>query len=152
MTTAAPEVLFYHLERTTLEAALPQLLERCLERGWRALVRGASPERLAALDAALWTFRADSFVPHGLAGGPNATRQPVLLTTDAENPNRAEVLFLIDGAQVGPIAGWRRVCVVFDGADAALRDQARDFWKEAKAQGVTPTYWIQTESGWSKKT
>ena len=58
------EIWFYHLEQSALEAALPPLLEKCLARGWRALVRGGQPERLEALDDLLWTWRDDSFLPH----------------------------------------------------------------------------------------
>ena len=60
------ELWFYHLERSELERALPPLLEKCLQRGWRALVRCrlARARVMDALDASLWTFRDDSFVPH----------------------------------------------------------------------------------------
>ena len=36
---SACEVWFYHLERTSLDQALPELLEKTLARGWKALVR-----------------------------------------------------------------------------------------------------------------
>ena len=59
---------FYHLERSSIETALPPLLEKCLERGWRAVVRGGLPERLEALDQTLWTWKEETFLPHGLDG------------------------------------------------------------------------------------
>ena len=40
------EVFFYHLESRTLEQVLPALLERSLERGWRAGVQASSVERV----------------------------------------------------------------------------------------------------------
>ena len=43
------EVRFYHLQRKTLEDALPQILEKTLERGWRAVVMAGSEERVEAL-------------------------------------------------------------------------------------------------------
>src|SRR5215468_628699 len=93
------ELWFYHLERTELEQALPPLLEKCLQRGWRALVRGGNSERLDALDASLWTYRDESFLAHGREGAvKDAARQPVLLTGKSGNPNGAKALFLIDGA------------------------------------------------------
>ena len=84
-----PELWFYHLERSELERALAPLLEKCLQRGWRALVRGGSPERLDALDAVLWTFKDESFVPHARdnAAGVDPSRQPVLLTDKPGNAN-----------------------------------------------------------------
>ena len=62
------EILFYHLHRQPLERVLPTLLERSLERGWRVVVQASSEERVEALDAHLWTFRDDSFLPHGTGG------------------------------------------------------------------------------------
>ena len=59
------EVWFYHLERSSLDQVLPELLEKTLQRGWRALVRSAAAERLEQLDNFLWTFREDGFCPTG---------------------------------------------------------------------------------------
>ncbi len=92
------EVLFYHLERQPLEAVLPGLLQRSLERGWRALVRVGSQERLDALNVHLWTYDDASFLPHGSAGEGFADAQPVWLTTGDDNPAGAAVCFLVDGA------------------------------------------------------
>lgn len=150
-TGAGPEVMFYHLERTALEAALPQMLEKCLERGWRAVVRGTIAERLDMLDEHLWLYRDDSFLPHGLADGPAAARQPVVLTTQPAIPNQAQVLFAIDGATLDGTDGLTRVCVLFDGGDPDGLARARAQWKAVKAQGRTATYWKQTEAGgWTK--
>lgn len=144
------ELWFYHLERTELERALPPLLEKCLQRGWRALVRGGSPERLAHLDEAIWTFRDDSFVPHAREGDPK--RQPVWLTVEGGNPNGAQALFLIDGAEPGDISGFERACLVFDGRDEAALQMARLRWKEAKETGVVAYYWKESGAGrWEKQ-
>ena len=75
------EVLFYHLETRPLEAVMPLLLEKTLERGWRAVVEVGSRERAEALDAHLWSYRDDSFLAHGLAGEETDPLQPILITT-----------------------------------------------------------------------
>jgi DNA polymerase III subunit chi len=41
------ELWFYHLERASIEDALPELLVRLLDRSGRALVVSPEPERLA---------------------------------------------------------------------------------------------------------
>ena len=64
MTEAMTEVLFYHLQNMSLESVLPPLLEKSLERGWRVVVQSTSQERTEALDAHLWTYRDNSFLPH----------------------------------------------------------------------------------------
>ena len=96
------EVWFYHLDRWPLQRALPQLLEKSLGRGWRAVVQAASPERVDALDAALWTYDEASFLPHGTARDGDAELQPVVLTTGTDNPNGALVRFMVDGTEVLP--------------------------------------------------
>ena len=74
------EMLFYHLQGQKLEGVLPALLEKSLERGWKVIVQGASEERIEALDAHLWTYRDDGFLPHGTWREADAAAQPVLLT------------------------------------------------------------------------
>src|SRR4051812_29051719 len=98
------EMLFYHLHRQSLDKVLPSMLERSLERGWRVIVQAASAERVEALDAQLWTYADDSFLPHGTDGDAQALEQPILLTAGAGNPNGASVRFLVDGADVPPDA------------------------------------------------
>jgi DNA polymerase III subunit chi len=151
------EVLFYHLERAALEDVLPGLLEKTRERGWKALVRASSDERVAALDSHLWTYREESFLPHGLLRDPNPSEQPILLTAAPGNPNAAEVLFFVDGASTddwsaSEIAAAARVVLIFDGRDPAALEAARDHWKQAKAFNHDVTYWQQAASGkWEKR-
>jgi DNA polymerase III subunit chi len=146
------EVLFYHL-RTPVEKVLPSLLERSLERGWRVVVQAASDDRVEALDAHLWTFNDDGFLPHGTDREANAGEQPVLLTADAGNSNGANVRFLIDGAPLPPdAASYQRLVLLFDGDDDEAVAAARERWTAAKAQGFDVTYWQTDEQGrWQRK-
>lgn len=149
---AATEALFYHLERQPLESVLPQLLERTLERGWRAVVQAGSAERLEALDQHLWTYQDASFIPHGRSQDGHAGRQPVYLTTGPENPNGATIRFIVDGAEPPEPAGYQRIVIVFDGRDEQAVLAARQHWKTLKGSGCVCTYWQQGEKGgWEKK-
>ena len=146
------EVHFYHLQRQPLERALPQLVEKCLERGWRCVVQAASDERVEALDALLWTYRDDSFLPHGTDRETDAGEMPVVLTTKDANPNGAKVRFLVDGATSGDLAPYERAIFLFDGNDPDAVDAARDQWKEAQGEGFAVVYWQQdVKGGWQKK-
>jgi DNA polymerase-3 subunit chi len=146
------EVLFYHLTESTLEEALPGLLEKSVQRGWRAVVQTGTEERRDALDAHLWTFRDDSFLAHGTDREPHAAEQPVLLTTEAENGNGAEIRFIVDGATPPDVAAYERAVFMFDGHDAAQLETAREHWKAMKAGGHAVTYWQQTpERRWERK-
>jgi DNA polymerase III subunit chi len=147
-----PELWFYHLEQIGVEDALPALLERCLQHGWRALVRTTLSERAESLDAHLWTYREDSFLPHGLAhDAAKAARQPILITLDAANANKAQAVVLIDGAEEPDTTGVARVMLVFDGRVDSELQRARARWKTAKDAGRTLAYWKQNSDGrWEK--
>jgi DNA polymerase-3 subunit chi len=146
------EVLFYHLTDSTLDDALPGLLERSLARGWSVVVQTGSEERRDALDQHLWTWRDDSFIGHGTDREPNASDQPVLLTTGSDNPNAAAIRFLVDGAEPPALDGYERAVIMFDGHDQAHVEAARRHWKTVKAAGHQATYWQQTpERGWERK-
>ena len=147
------ELLFYHLQRRPLEAVLPALLQKTLERGWRAVVQGRTTERLQALDDHLWTFDEAGFLPHAMDGEPGEALEPVLLTTSAANPNRAAVRFLIEQAAMpDDLTPYERIVVMFDGEDPEALAAAREEWRRAKANGSEATYWQQDERGrWEKK-
>lgn len=145
------EVWFYHLERTSLDQALPDLLEKTLARGWKAVVRTTAPERLDHLDGWLWSYRDDSFLPHGLESEPLAERQPILLSSGPGRANAAEALFLVDGAEPGELDGVTRCLVLFDGADEAALAHARRQWSQIKARGLPVSYWRQQANKWEKQ-
>lgn len=152
------ELLFYHLERDPLERVLPPLLERSLARGWRCIVEAPSTERLEALDHLLWTYRDESFLPHAREGAAPAERQPILLTSQPGNPNRAHVRFYVDGARLSDCEGYERLVYLFDGGDDHAVQTAREMWKwaqaqtEAQTQAFEVTYWRQSSAGgWERK-
>lgn len=141
------EIWFYHLERSRIEDVLPELLERTLKRGWRARVRHADAEVLERLDAHLWSYRDDSFLPHALASEPFAADQPILLGEAGEGGDQAQALFVLDASD-GPVDGYERCVVLFD--DDAATARARDLWRKYKADGRPITYWRQADKGWTK--
>jgi DNA polymerase III subunit chi len=147
------EVLFYQLQRQPIDKVLPILLEKSLERGWRVAVQSSSEERIEALDALLWTYRDDSFLPHGTYKENSAVDQPILLTVKGDNPNLASVRFLIDGSPMPTdAAGYDRIVLLFDGEDPDALEDARRHWRDAKGVGLDVTYWQADERGrWQRK-
>jgi DNA polymerase-3 subunit chi len=147
------DVWFYHLQGRTLEAVLPNLLERSLERGWRVVVQAASEERVEALDAHLWTYLDDGFLPHGTWREAEAAAQPVLLTVHDHNPNAANVRFLIEGVEMPfDFASYERIVLIFDGDDEEAVAAARQRWTAAKEAGHSVTYLQPDEQGrWVRK-
>ncbi|MBP7002843.1 DNA polymerase III subunit chi [Amaricoccus sp.] len=147
------EVLFYRLSESPVEAALPGLLGRSLERGWRVLLRIGADAGLAFLDERLWTFRDDTFLPHGVAGGRHDASQPVLLTRGSDNANAANVLMLVMGARAGvdEMARYDRACLFFEAGDAAAVETARDDWRAVVAAGLPAKYWAEEGGRWVLK-
>lgn len=145
------EVLFYHLQGQPLEKALPLLLEKTVEKGWNAVIRAGTEERLAVLDEALWSYKEDSFLPHGREEEGDAEHQPILLTTKDIRPNEAEVIFLVDRAPLPASYDVERVVLMFDGEDPEALDEARAAWKVVKGLGHPATYWQQDGGRWVKK-
>lgn len=146
------EVRFYHLQRTSLEAALPKLLERTLARGQRAVVMAGSGERVEALTAQLWTYDPNSFLPHGSRRDGRPERQPVWLTDQDENPNKATVLFLTDGAQSAAVSGFELCVEMLDGQDDAAVAAGRQHWAAYKEAGHSLVYYQQDDNGrWQEK-
>ncbi len=146
------DILFYHLTETRVEDALPPLLEKSIERNWRVAVQTVSTDRSAFFDAHLWTWRSDSFLPHGLEGEDFAAGQPILITAAGGNANGASVRFLIDGAEPPELSGYERVVFMFDGHDEGQLAGARSQWKKLKGEGHSLSYWQQNHDGrWEKK-
>jgi DNA polymerase-3 subunit chi len=144
------EALFYHLERRSLEEILPGLVEKSLQRGWRAAIKTDSSERSDALDTLLWTYDDQSFLPHAQLGDGEASGQPVLITVEEGNPNSAQIFFYVGGALPGDwsaLSDLARVVLLFDGRDAQALASARAAWKDAKAAGHDVTYWKETSGG-----
>jgi DNA polymerase III subunit chi len=147
------EILFYHLKGQTLEQVLPPLLQKSLERGWRVVVQASSDERVDGLDAHLWTWRDDTFLPHGTWRDSEAAEHPILLTVNEGNPNSAGVRFLVEGAPMPEdAASYNRLVLLFDGEDPEAVEMARTRWSEAKAAGFDVTYWQADERGrWQRQ-
>jgi len=146
------EVYFYHLEVRSLEQVLPTLLELSLKRGWRAAVQATSEERVEALNTLLWTYREESFLPHGTVRDERASSHPIYLTAGDDNPNEAHIRFLVDGAMLADASPYVRVAYVFDGRDQDAVARARAAWQDAKARGDAVSYWQQDADGrWQQK-
>ena len=146
------EIRFYHLTVSRLEQALPQLLEKSLERGKRVLVMVDSEARAEELTLQLWRYREESFLPHGNKNDGAPAAQPVWITAEDENPNSAPYLFLTAGGQTEKLADYELCALLFDGANGDLVKAARQHWRSWKADGHKLTYWQQDDHGrWAQK-
>ena len=146
------EIWFYHLQSQPFERALPALIEKGLERGWRVVVQTVDDLRMKALDDLLWTYAAESFLPHATARDKAAARQPVLVTRDGDNGNGAALRIFVEGAEVEASDDYARLILLFDGRNEAELDAARRQWARLKGDGRTLAYWRQTDAGrWDRQ-
>ncbi|NQU56301.1 MAG: DNA polymerase III subunit chi [Rhodospirillales bacterium] len=146
------EVSFYHLQKSRLEDALPMLLEKTLAAGKRALVLTSSETRAEQLGDALWSYRQDSWLPHGSKKEGRAEDQPIWLSAEDENANDAAFIFLTDGAVSANLDAFERCFELFDGNDGAQITAARERWKTYRDAGYGLKYLQQSENGgWQEK-
>jgi len=146
------DIGFYQLNRSPLERALPRLVERALDGGFRVLIRCGSRPRLDQLNGVLWTYDPGSFLPHGGPDDGNAADQPVYLSDGPDNPNGARLLVLVDGVEAADLDRFERCLDLFDGTDPEALEAARRRWRALKDEGWRLTYWAQTDDGiWQEK-
>lgn len=151
MADSVTDYWFYHLEASTLEGVVPGLLEKTLQKGWRALVK-LPTDKLAQMDELLWTFRDDSFLPHGREDEPQSDLQPILLTATLDSAQGFDAVFLIDGAEIADMTGVSRVMVMINGRSQDDIQRERGRWKTLKAEDASLAYYQQDDRGrWEKK-
>jgi DNA polymerase-3 subunit chi len=97
----------------------------------------------------LWDQGPTSFLPHGLAGGADDARQPILLSNSPDAPNQARNMLIADGS-------WREAALTYDRSfylfDDATLEGARLAWKLlAGRSGVERRYWAQEGGKWVRK-
>ena len=143
------QVDFYQLGSTHMEQVIGSIADKLLAQDARLLVIAEDEGLLSRLDRLLWDQGRTSFLPHGIAGGSDDARQPILLTTSPDAPNRARNMLIADGQ-------WRDAALTYDRAfhlfDAATLEGARLAWKLlAGRDGVERRYWAQTDGRWKQQ-
>lgn len=146
------DIRFYHIQNRSVNDTVPPLLNKALEGGHKIVLRTGNAASVKALDEHLWTYRDDSFLPHGAKGGAHADQQPIYITDDTDNPNGADVLIVMPGASAEGVGDYKLCCEMLNGRDEAQVSAARTRWKTYKEAEYTVTYWQQTDAGgWDKK-
>ena len=125
------------------------LAEKVLDSDGRLLIIAEDEAQLARLDRILWDQGGTSFLPHGIAGGADDARQPILLSTSPDAPNQARNMLIADGQ-------WREAALSYDRSfylfDDATLEGARLAWKLlAGREGVERRYWAREGGKWVRK-
>ena len=140
---------FYQLAGTPPEPVIAGIAKRILAENDRLLIVAEDEPFLARLDRILWDQGATSFLPHGIAGGADDARQPILLSTSPDAPNLARNMLIADGQWRDSALSYDRSFYLFD--EAALQ-AARLSWKLLSGQeNVERRYWAREGGKWVKK-
>lgn len=146
------DIRFYHLQKQTLDQALPLIIEKAFSAGYKIITRLSSSQEVERMNALLWNYKANAFLPHGSQKNGNASKQPIWLTAENDNPNNANVLVLTQGMLEENMSNYDLCCEMLDGHDDNAIKEARSRWKTYQEAGHNVTYWHQSESGsWEKK-
>jgi len=146
------KINFYHLQKKTVNEALPEILNKALERNLRIIIKVDSKDEVADIDKNLWTYSDESFIPHGCKKNGMAEDQPIWITDKDENPNNATMLAIIDSAESSLIDSMEICCEIFDGNNDEVVAKSRTRWKEYKERNFELAYFQQDEQGkWQKK-
>jgi DNA polymerase III subunit chi len=143
------QVDFYQLDGSPAEQVIASLAEKVLETDGRLLIVADDEAQLARLDRMLWDQGPIDFLPHGLAGGVDDARQPILLSTSPDAPNQARNMLIADGV-------WREAALTYDRSfylfDDSTLEGARLAWKLlAGREGIERRYWAHENGKWVKK-
>lgn len=143
---------FYHLQKSSLEQALPALAEKAYAAGKRLLIKTDLAEKAEYLNTLLWIYRPDSWLPHGSEADGYEAEQPIFITAKEDNANKAEIIMLTDGGILEEIQSFERCLNIFNGDDEAAVQKARVLWKEVVQAGHEAYYWQQNDVGrWEMK-
>lgn len=133
-----PQIDFYILPSPAIEARLDfacKLTEKAWRLGHRVYLHCSDAAQRDDLDARLWRFKGESFVPHGDAENDNLA--PVVLGLGDDPGKHQDLLINLDLHIPAFFTQFARVAeVVIE--DPAVRQAARTSFRAYREQGYAP--------------
>jgi len=111
------------------------------------LVLFADAERLAAINAGLWTFDPASFLAHGGPGDGDPGAHPIWLDITEPEAARSSIV-VIDDREPADWQRYNRRAYLFDARDPVARDAGRARWRALADAGHTLAYWSFDGDAW----
>lgn len=146
------EVFFYHLTKTTLEIALPKILERALSEKWSIEIRTSANTNLDEISNAIWRGPEESFLPHCLEDHEDLQDYPIVLCKSPLKDWR-DCLIVVGQADLkeNEVKNYKRICLIFDAKIEVELSRARKSWKKLSEEGINTSYWAEVKGRWVKK-
>lgn len=143
---------FYHLQKKPAQDVIPELASKVLQSTQKMVILTSSKEQSDFLNSLLWTFKPDSWLPHGNYKTGSPDLQPIWITEKYENPNESKIIMLLDGLTLSDYSDFERCLYLFNGNNEEELKKARLFWTDAKQNNCENHYWQQDSSGkWFEK-
>lgn len=111
-----------------------RLAEKAVQQQHRVLISVTSDEELRHMDRLLWTWREQSFIPHGILGKADSALNPVLINTGADPVNEHDVLINLCSGIPDYFSRFERVAECVDG-DETLKAASRERYRFYRDHG-----------------
>jgi DNA polymerase-3 subunit chi len=146
-----PEIRFYHVQKLEKDAAIPALVSKAYDSGYRIVVLTESEQQTKKINELLWTWKDDSFLPHGTDKDEKPEDHPIWISSKNKNPNNATMVLLTAPALETSLDDYELCCIMIDGQKPDDIEKGRIKWKELKEKGASLSYWQQENTGTWKK-
>ena len=113
-----------------------RLAEKAWQAGHSVLIQTSSETAAQRMDDLLWTYRAESFVPHGLYPDASDQRPPVLVGHGAEPNGSMDVLINLTQTVPAYYGSFARIAEVVGGAHEA-RELGRERYRFYRNHGCS---------------
>lgn len=137
---------FYHLQSESEEARLHfacRLAERAWRSGQKVYIHTGEEQRTRELDALLWSYRDDSFLPHRVVAADDVSLadDPILLGFEAEPDGSRPVLIQLAPSNEGPVffSRFKRTLEVIN-EEPQVKAAARQRYRFYKDRGYPLEY------------
>ena len=141
---------FYNSSHRNVVADISFLIEKLFKEKNRILVCCKDQETVEVIDAFLWTYKEDEFIPHSIATKEKNSIYPILITTDIHEDYDHNVLLASSGVLIKE-TDWRKFAKAyyfFDDQENKEKENAREMWKNFSALNIVCKYWVNTANKW----
>lgn len=127
------EINFYQCDESLVKSIAPLML-KILEENKKAFIFSSDTARTQEIDAGLWSYGKNKFIPHILISDKNFVleRQPILISDKEENSNKADYLVLMEEVSEDFISNFSRIFYFYDSLNLdAAKKTAKKYQKLA---------------------
>ncbi len=141
------EINFYHLENINYKI-IAQILLKIRDEGKRTLIYAKTDELLKQIDEGLWSFSKTKFLPHATKWeNVNYLDQPIFLTNEEDNQNKAEFLLMLDAVNDNFLKNFEKTFYFFSDNNIEF---ARKLYTDYKKKSFSINFYKKDGDKWIK--